>query len=488
MNLHRLLQIRGFLGYFARTYRWGNPYMKGLHLTVDGWRPGCDPDTGWKTPARKRSILEQDEDGDWYEVEQVDEPAVAPECVPPSPRLQRDLEFLEELLEGDEPVSELVRAGKTSVGYLLGDASGQGFGSGLFDGHGVAYEAATWAPTAQAMSSNWREASNLTDRVLRLVREGKISGGELIIFTDNTTFESTFYKGYSSVSKELTDLIFDLRRAEREAGCIVHVVHIAGTRMKASGIDGLSRGDLYEGIMKGESPLKYIPLDEGAVSRSQGRVRDWIDSWWLNAEGAPILGKKLRLLEPVDWFELYDIDSPRLWSPPPGAMETVIELFNEDRLAHPSMSHVFVIPRLMTHLFRRSLGKDADLMFEAASGSWFWPLSMHEPLIVAIVLPIVHVPRHRGPWVLRSSELSKHAAAELQSGFKHPEVRGAIKLHDLDCPVPSLREDPERWSGIVLREFLETAARDHPPLSDGLLRGLLHYLPERSVPHPRQAG
>lgn len=185
-------------------------------------------------------------------------------------------------------------------------------------------------------TSNWREASNLTDRVLRLVREGEISGGELIIFTDNTTFESTFYKGYSSVSKELTDLIFDLRRAEREAGCIVHVVHIAGTRMKASGIDGLSRGDLYEGIMKGESPLKYIPLDEGAVSRSQGRVRDWIDSWWLNAEGAPILGKKLRLLEPVDWFELYDIDSPRLWSPPPGAMETVIELFNEDRLVpHP---------------------------------------------------------------------------------------------------------------------------------------------------------
>ena len=93
--------------------------MKGLHLTIDGWRPGCDPDTGWKTP-RKRSILEQDEDGDWYEVEQVDEPAVEPECVPPSTRLQRDLEFLEELLEGDEPVSELVRAGKTSVATSWG--------------------------------------------------------------------------------------------------------------------------------------------------------------------------------------------------------------------------------------------------------------------------------------------------------------------------------------------------------------------------------
>ena len=126
----------------------------------------------------------------------------------------------------------------------------------------------------------------------------------------------------------------------------------------------------------------------------------------------------MRLLEPDDWFELYDIATPRLWGPPPAAMETIVELFNEDRLAHPQMSHVFVVPRLMTHLFRRSLGKDADLMFEAASGSWFWPLPMHEPLIVIVVLPIVYVPRYRGPWVLRSSQRSRDTAEKLKSGFK----------------------------------------------------------------------
>ena len=36
----RLLEIRGFLNYVVRTYPWMNPYLKGLHLTIDGWREG----------------------------------------------------------------------------------------------------------------------------------------------------------------------------------------------------------------------------------------------------------------------------------------------------------------------------------------------------------------------------------------------------------------------------------------------------------------
>jgi hypothetical protein len=39
LPLSRLLQIRGFLMYVVRTYPWINPYMKGLHLTIDSWRP-----------------------------------------------------------------------------------------------------------------------------------------------------------------------------------------------------------------------------------------------------------------------------------------------------------------------------------------------------------------------------------------------------------------------------------------------------------------
>ena len=39
LPLQRLLEIRGFLVYMVWTYTWLNPYMKGLHLTVDSW-PG----------------------------------------------------------------------------------------------------------------------------------------------------------------------------------------------------------------------------------------------------------------------------------------------------------------------------------------------------------------------------------------------------------------------------------------------------------------
>jgi len=40
LPLQRLLEIRGFLMYVVWTYTWLNPYIKGLYLTVDSWRPG----------------------------------------------------------------------------------------------------------------------------------------------------------------------------------------------------------------------------------------------------------------------------------------------------------------------------------------------------------------------------------------------------------------------------------------------------------------
>ena len=80
-------------------------------------------------------------------------------------------------------------------------------------------------------------------------------------------------------------------------------------------------------------------------------------------------------------------------------MEIVVELSNEDHLVHPHIPYVFVVPCLMTHLFRKQLLKDADmLLFTVKSGLSFWPFSMHEPLIVLIVLPLVHVQNYSGPW------------------------------------------------------------------------------------------
>ena len=95
----------------------------------------------------------------------------------------------------------------------------------------------------------------------------------------------------------------------------------------------------------------------------------------------------MKRLSPDDWFELNTQDRPRLWTPPPAATETVVKVFNKDRLAQPHTPHVFAIHRLMTHLWRRQLSKDADVLFTINVGKSFWPSSMHEPLIVLIVSP-----------------------------------------------------------------------------------------------------
>ena len=101
----------------------------------------------------------------------------------------------------------------------------------------------------------------------------------------------------------------------------------------------------------------------------------------------------------------------------------------------PHIPHVFAIPRLMTHLWRRQLSKDADVLFTINFGESFWLCSMHETLIVLIVLPLAHVSKYRGPWVLQGSSPALEVQDHVEAGFKHPEIHGCGKFHDLEGPV-----------------------------------------------------
>lgn len=106
-------------------------------------------------------------------------------------------------------------------------------------------------------------------------KQGALSDKEVFIFTDNSTFEGTFYKGHST-SEKLCDVILRLRLVQQRSSCILHVTHVAGTRMKEAGIDGLSRGDLMEGMLKsGEAPWRFLPLSQDAddeVGRQGSRL------------------------------------------------------------------------------------------------------------------------------------------------------------------------------------------------------------------------
>ena len=163
---------------------------------------------------------------------------------------------------------------------------------------------------------------------------------------------------------------------------------------------------------------------------------------------------------------------PAVVDAPPAAMDTVVEMFAEDRLAKPHIPHVFAVPRLMTHLWRKALSKDADLCFSIRAGAPFWPKSMHEPLILFVMLPISYVPNYSGPWIMRGSEAAREMENKLEAGFKDPGEHGSRKFHDLASPLPCLWNGPERWSGNLLFEFLEKARR-FPPVSRSMVRGML---------------
>ena len=139
----------------------------------------------------------------------------------------------------------------------------------------------------------------------------------------------------------------------------------------------------------------------------------------------------------------------------------------------------------MTHLWRKQLSKDADLIFSVPCGPTFWPQSMHEPLVILIVLPLHHVNRYQGPWLVKATDAAVRTEDTLSQGFKvwnNPHyVPGKFPL--VDGEVPGLWGSQEEWSRSVLFEFLN-AQRKFPPVQECMVRGLLRGSSERPVSGP----
>ena len=168
--------------------------------------------------------------------------------------------------------------------FVIGDASGLGKGVAVVEQYGVDYESGPWWMKWRKESSNMREAENLTDRVERLVKDELLFEHEVFVMPDTTVFEGAYYKGHS-LSEKLNDIVFRLHKAKRDGGFLLHVLHILGKRMKATGVDGLSRGDLTEGILAGADPFSFLPFNLGANERSKGAVCAWVRDWWWTKRG-----------------------------------------------------------------------------------------------------------------------------------------------------------------------------------------------------------
>jgi len=190
-----LESYRGFLIYICRTYPAINPYLKGVHLTLDSWRP-WRKDDGWKlTLAEIRAAYEEKGDNTYASLSR----GSAPKLVTWVPRLVEDIGALVTLFSTDSPPRRQIRPSRTAVAcYKFGDASGVGFGSSLVIDNVLHYRHGQWDIRHSLESSNFRELANLIYAIEEAVKKGLLNDAELFVFTDNTAAESAFYKGTSS--------------------------------------------------------------------------------------------------------------------------------------------------------------------------------------------------------------------------------------------------------------------------------------------------
>ena len=468
VNRKELEKDIGFLMHVTMTYDNLTPYLKGFYLTLNLWR-GQRNKEGWKkgledwkdmagwlfdNPERWEEVRE----GAWSSSKQSED---APELTPVSTRFADDVNAFFSLFAGDEPVKLLVR-GKNiwEVIYGFGDASGAGFGASFVkagDEDKIYFRYGRWGSDLDASSSNFRELNNLVESLEDIVKEQNLGGVEIYVFTDNSTAEAAFYKGSSSV-KTLFNLILRLKNLEVKAGVKIVMVHIAGTRMIEEGADGLSRGCLSEGVMRGVKMSEFIPLHLTAFERSPA-----LEPWLRSCVETGHVEHQFTILKPEGWFEQgHDIiggaknsdqvwmpeykNGNYIWAPPPAAADVCIDELRKARHKRQESTHLFVCPRIMAPSWRRQMHRSADVILSIPPGHPAWPRDMHEPLTIAIYFPFLK----SNPW----------------------QLKGCKRLLDMERNLQRMLSDHPGTERYLLRE-LWSFTRKLPKLSRELVLPLL---------------
>jgi len=436
------------------TYPCITPFLKGMHLTIDSWRPGRDLE-GWKSGPTP-FVTDEDMALEWNIVDSID----APEFVTAVPCLHDDLACLLHLFSPPHPPIRFVRSSKiVTATYGFGDASGEGFGSSfcLPDGT-VIFRHGTWGRDADSTTSNFRELHNLVLALEDGIWTGDLHRSEIFLFTDNTTAEGGFYKGNSS-SWTLFHLILRLRLLEMTGHLRLHVLHVAGTRMISQGTDGLSRGDFFGGVMARHPMLSFVPLHLDAIARTPALL-EWVRSWSPDQTISPLAPEEWftsghGIIPPtsaaIDWTPLPSPQRVYLWTPAPAAASVAVDKLSLSRMKRTHLLHIWLCPRLCTHQWRKKLFKVADVVWELPPGRRpEWPAPMHETLILALVLPFICT----SPWQLRSTP----------------------RVLELGGTVRRLWDLPGSDVGSVLRQLcdLPTSLAGLPP---GVVRAMLHPAP-----------
>jgi hypothetical protein len=277
-------------------------------------------------------------------------------------------------------MKQVVFASTAVALYGFGDASGSAFGATLQVGNKIMYHFGQWSEqVADESSSNWRELNNLVEAVALWCSEKSVGGAELFLFTDNTTAENAFCKG-TSKSKKLSELVLRMKLLEMQESLKLHVIHVSGKRMIAQGTDGISRGDFTQGVMKGDSMLRYVPLHLNALERQPNGMEAFLKSI--------MKGLEWTCLSPSEWFTTGHKNGNFVWCPAPAAADVVVEQLGKARHKRSRGLHLVVVPRLFTGRWRRHMIRRTDFYMKLDECN-VWPKSMHEPLLIFVALPYI---------------------------------------------------------------------------------------------------
>lgn len=448
LDFKQLEKHRGYLIHVCTTYKQFVPFMKGIHQTLDSWRPNQKSD-GWRMSSSKWStLLAQlpDEERDAI-IEMNCNKKRRPKRVTAVPRLGADLRALSSMLEPDIPAKVCVRYRKCVQAILgMGDAAKTGFCNSFITKDGISYSYGVWSVEDSSESSNYREFRNFLDATIREGEAGNLTDLLTIFVTDNFVTETAIYKGTSD-SPLLLEMVIEFYRIQLKYSFTCIVVHAAGTRMIAQGGDGLSRGSINEGVMSGEDFLSFLPFNENAIERSPS-LRTWIEDWANTND--------LEFLSPKDWFvrghdvvafskpsEGGDLARPIIkkgtfvWAPPPAAANVAVEEIRKARIKRHQSTHIILIPRLMTCLWQKQLFKACDFVCELKAGHPHWGTNMYEPLLIGFCFPYISF----HPFVLKAAPKLQQIHRELRHVLEELKLDGGnilSKLCSLCRRVPTV--------------------------------------------------
>ena len=429
MDHKTLERIRGFMVYVSQTYPSLVPYLKGLHATIDSWRYGRTR-SGFKMSPNNISTDHELDAVKWEDKLGMTKLSKSqPATVMPVERFRNDLICLQTLTSEASPPHRLVRmSDQVKVIYGFGDASKHGFGASIeLSTKQLYWRFGQWR-LDEEVSSNYRELRNLVEALEGAFEKGFLKDREVFMFTDNTTAESAFCKGMSK-SELLFDLVLRLRKIEMSGQCVIHVIHVAGTRMINQGTDGLSRGDKTSGVMAGENMISFVPLHLNAQDRSPD-ITAWIEGI---CQGEPGTRRSVKFLTPDDWVCRLGDRIHYVWMPPPAVADVAVECLAQAIHKRSNALHIFICPRLMTARWNKTIQKASDLSITIPIGTVFWSKDQHEPLMFCVAFPL----STNRPW--------KHG--------------GTPHIEHIGKNVPGMFQDNLAGASSMLRECFSRAWR-----------------------------